>query len=334
MKRCYLTVTALTVALMGGTAFSQEYWEYEPWENEMERHQPTLGLETEYEDDGDIEVEREGYEWEPGEGYHEEEWYDPSDWFDDDSSVDYENDNYGYYDDYYTPYYGWDYGADEYEYYDYDNDYVFDDDYLAEDVDYEFGEQLTGRVEGLQRMRGSEDAPQSVRLKVKTEDGQTRTLHLGDLAYVKRYLPRLQKGDEVVIGGEMIERDGREFFQAKEMRSEDESYLIPDYEYSRQVNGELQGLKKVRMRDGNVELVLARVRTEDGETMDVRLGEPSELSGISRTMRRGAKVRAEGYRREVDGKSSFVVQDFKVVEQAGDEGERQTRQQNGGEQRR
>jgi len=334
MKRCYLLLTALTVALTGGTAFSQEYWEYEPWENETERHEPTLGLETEYEDDGDIDVEREGYEWEPDEGYHEEEWYDPSDWFDDDSTVDYENDTYGYYDDYYDPYYGWGYDGYGYDYYDYDYDYTFDDDYVYDDVDYEFDKQLTGSVEGLERMRGSDGAPQSVRLKVKTQDGQTRTLHLGDLAYVNRYLPKIRKGDEVVIGGEMIERDGRKMFQAKEMRSEDESYLIPDYEYSRQIEGELKGLKKVRMRDGNVEMVVARVRTDDGKTMDVRLGEPSELSGISRTMRRGAKVRAEGYRREVNDKSSFVVQDFKVVEEAENGSARQTRQQNGGQQRR
>lgn len=42
-------------------------------------------------------------EWERGEGYHEEEWYDPTDWFDgDQDGVSYETDDY------------WD---DDYEYY-------------------------------------------------------------------------------------------------------------------------------------------------------------------------------------------------------------------------
>jgi hypothetical protein len=68
--------------------------------------------------------------------------------------------------------------------------------------------------------------------------------------------------------------------------------------------------------------------------MDVRLGEPDEMASISRTMSRGAKVRAEGYRREVNGKSSFVVQDFKVVESAADQRDRQSRQQTGDRQRR
>lgn len=64
-------------------------------------------------------------EYEPGEGYHEEEWYDPSDWFDDDfdgidrNDTDYEYDDvygwgdYDYDDDNYTATYGEDsYDAD------------------------------------------------------------------------------------------------------------------------------------------------------------------------------------------------------------------------------
>lgn len=308
----------------------QEYWEDAPFEGEWEFHDPLAGIETEYEDDGDINVEREGYEWEAGEGYHEEEWYDPSDWFDDDSSVDYENDtyDYDYYNDYTYPYYQWGYDGYGYDNYDYDYDYTFDSDYEVPDYDYQFDQQMTARVEGLQRIRGGNGAPQSVRLKVKTEDGETKTLHLGDLAYVNRNLPKLAKGDEVVIGGEIVERNGQRYLKAKEMRSADNSYLIPEYEYSRRIEGELEGLRKVRMRNGDVELVVARVRTDDGKTMDVRLGEPEKMSGISRTMRPGSKVRVEGYRREVDSKSSFVVQDFKVVERAGEMANRENRQQN------
>lgn len=63
---------------------------------------------------------------------------------------------------------------------------------------------MTGRVEGLHRIRGAASAPRSVCLKLKTEDGESRTLHLGDVAYVNRYLPKLKKGDEVVIGGKMV----------------------------------------------------------------------------------------------------------------------------------
>lgn len=339
MTRNLLVPLATVLVLFTSPVLAQEYWEYSPWESETEFHEPTRGLETEYEDDGDVNVEREQYEWEPGEGYHEQEWYDPSDWFEFGSDVDYEDDTYDYFDDDYYDAYGYDYGYDYdydygydddfydddygyYDYYDYDYDYAYDD-AIGEDIDYEFDQQLTGRVESLQQMRGSYGAPRSVRLKLKTEDGETRTLHLGDLTYVNRYLPTLRQGDEIVIGGQTVERDGKQVFKAKEIRSQDEQYLIPDYDYEQRIEGELQGLRKVRVQDGDVELVVARVRTEDGRTMDVRLGEAEEMDGISRSMRRGAKVRVDGYRREVNGESSFVVQDFKVLQEAKRRGQRQ-----------
>ncbi|MGE3180246.1 MAG: hypothetical protein AB7N71_01340 [Phycisphaerae bacterium] len=51
------------------------------------------------------------YEYEPGEGIHKQEWYDPTDWFDANDGLDYEYDySYDYYDDY-----------------DYDNDLDFND---------------------------------------------------------------------------------------------------------------------------------------------------------------------------------------------------------------
>jgi hypothetical protein len=108
-----VTATGLFVTAAPG----QDYWEYEPWEGEWERHEPTEGLEYEYEN-GDIDVEAEQYEYEPGEGYHEQEWYDPSDWFSIGRDFDYETDSYegGYYDD---GYYDDDWF---YDYYD-DNEY-------------------------------------------------------------------------------------------------------------------------------------------------------------------------------------------------------------------
>lgn len=101
-------------------------------------------------------------EWEAGEGYHEEEWYDPSDWFDLDEGVEYEydfGDTYGYVndtDDWYYDYYDDSYVYDDYGYeggvytsmsdfYDFDNDGVYeayasyedlDGDGLYEDFDY------------------------------------------------------------------------------------------------------------------------------------------------------------------------------------------------------
>lgn len=56
------------------------------------------------------------YEWDPAWGMHEEEWYDPSDWFNEDSQISYED--YGHDDPYYTDSY--------WNSYDYYGDYGYD----------------------------------------------------------------------------------------------------------------------------------------------------------------------------------------------------------------
>lgn len=93
-------VFALTPAPL---ASAQDYWEYDQWEGEWEHHYPTRGIEVEHEDDGDIDIEAEQYEWDAEYGYHEQEWYDPSDWFSMGRDFEVEDDgmNTGY-DYYYT----------------------------------------------------------------------------------------------------------------------------------------------------------------------------------------------------------------------------------------
>lgn len=81
---------------------------------------------------GDVD---EHYEWEPDEGVHQEEWYDPSDWWDDDFDgrrLDYESD---WYEEEWDAAWGYD---DEYDYYDddYGEDYIGRDDYYYEQMGY------------------------------------------------------------------------------------------------------------------------------------------------------------------------------------------------------
>lgn len=89
---------------------------------------PAIAQDTSYDYEG------EHYEWEAGEGFHEEEWYDPSDWFDDDFGervVDYEDDDwfddYDYYDGYY----------DNNAYSDWDDSGLYDDDWYEEGIYYD-----------------------------------------------------------------------------------------------------------------------------------------------------------------------------------------------------
>jgi len=343
MERLQWIPFALAAALISSPAHAQEFWEYEPLEGETEQHQPTLGLETEYEGDGDIDVESEQYEYEPGEGYHEEEWYDPSDWFDFDVGVDYESEDwadddileddyyeeeysagYGTYDDTELDYgyhydsvtndyeYGWHYDdVVDYDAFEYDYDYTAD----TPDVDYEFDQMATGTVVGLERFRPENGNPETVRLKFKTQDGQMKTIALGDLAYVNRRLPTIRKGDKVVVGGSVVNRNGRKLFKAEKLRTGENEYLVPEYAYRRRIEGDVVGLKRVAASEGNASRMIARVRTGDDKVMNVMLGTPKDMNEIRRNLKPGTKARVEGYRREVDGESTFVVQNIKVMNQ-------------------
>lgn len=93
-----------------------------------------------------IHAQYEDLEWDPQQGYHQEEWYDPSDWFNDDDQISYEYDMY----DVYQPYeydrvgeFGYNVYVDEWDYgygYDYSDDtWGTDYHYSAYADDYDYG---------------------------------------------------------------------------------------------------------------------------------------------------------------------------------------------------
>lgn len=76
------------------------------------------------------------YEYESGEGVHKEEWYDPSDWFDSDASIDYENDWWDYTYNYPSDYsYDYDYDYPERGYYT-EEGILYNDETLYRDEEY------------------------------------------------------------------------------------------------------------------------------------------------------------------------------------------------------
>ena len=357
------------------------------------------------------------YEWEPDEGLHEEEWYDPSDWGDDNDGVDYEEDleddlynwyDVDYWDDEFEPYhrnrdlqrrnYGTDYDIfindshdDNYVggiYDDWDNfDYVGDatewqDDWnyarprvqrRSEQLDfyelyygdeqnfqprsrqragrqngrqrrdeqeqmapgtygYTLDQQLTGRVIGLESLRAQSGRPEVVRLRVRTDDGRTRTLLLGDASYVREKLQRLDRNEPVTIRGSRVRVNGRTMFKARQIASREGRFDMPSYEYDRVVQGTLVGIRRIAVANGDAQALVARVRTPDGRTMDVLLGSENALRRQRTVIRPGSTVNVRGYLREADGRRTFLVQSAEVV-QDGRNGARPVQPNQGGSRR-
>lgn len=116
----------------------------------------------------------EDYEWDSTWGLHEEEWYDPSDWFNDDNSVDYEDD--GYDDSYYTDTY-W----DSYDYYgDYGYDYTgYDPAVVGDDYYYQWSPQDRNWTE----VKGdkAESDKRSAEATEKSKDKKTKNIDKKDV---------------------------------------------------------------------------------------------------------------------------------------------------------
>lgn len=154
----------------------------------------------------------EEYEWQAGEGYHEEEWYDPSDWFNDDDMVSYEYDNTYYNDAYWADdslaYDDWTYDTYDplgndgwYDTYDYD-DYVYTDAYTWDPVEMTWVVDATGpnqATAGTQRTQQDRDTARRNQRNQQNRDTARRDR--GQQAEAARRSEQSQSGDSVIISG-------------------------------------------------------------------------------------------------------------------------------------
>ncbi|MCB9867531.1 MAG: hypothetical protein H6816_12980 [Phycisphaerales bacterium] len=285
------------------------------------------------------------YQW-----YNPADWFgnwgyeNQDDWDYDDGAYgyhDYDYPDYGY--DYYTYDYGrdndfddylndegdyaygwyWNPDADDWQYghhyepyaygYDwYDYDPFTNESYRSStNRTYDFDRQFNGRVVGLRRIKTRDGKVDSVQLRVRTDDGRTRTVQLGDYGYVRENLPSLRPGEHIRIAGRNLERDGRNYFQAEQIRSASGSFDIPNYRYDRVMSGRLAGVKAVRTRDGEVEGMVAQVKGDNGKTFNVVIGSPASVHG-NRRITTGDRIHVNGFSRTLNGNTTFFANSVDV----------------------
>ena len=233
---------------------------------------------------------QEDYEWEPDEGLHEEEWYDPSDWMDDDwddevVTVDYEYDATayqaywdGYYDGYYDDAFGYDYWDDawsaEYRsaytdgYYDgwYDQTYDYDYDPVYYVYSWEVDDYDRDRDRDEMRSRGDrakDDSEASSREKREAaEKAKDMRRIRGTVKRITQVEPKEKASDHVVL----------------RMRMEDGSSVIADFgpEMSRKdmpvEAGDRVTIVGDRMTRGDRQVLVVHRIVHDGETYTLRDG--------------------------------------------------------------
>ncbi len=74
--------------------------------------------------------------------------------------------------------------------------------------------------------------------------------------------------------------------------------------------GELQDMRKIRMRDSEQQFVIARVRTDEGRTAKVLLGKQQQLSGFD--LSNGDRIEVEGRRGRINDQPVLVANKLKA----------------------
>ena len=195
-------------------------------------------------------------EYEADEGYHEEEWYDPSDWFNDDNQISYETDDgwddSEWYDSYYDTYwYDTDYDQADYDAY-HPVGYVY---YIWDTDNSEWAEsgrqtksrnatgdkrsgnrgtmdrssRIDGRIDGFKKVSLSDHKGVKQNhsfVKVKLENGKSRVISLGERVDTADL--SLKKGDKITASGKVVKVDGKKILLADTIRTGGETFRISD----------------------------------------------------------------------------------------------------------
>ncbi len=216
----------------------------------------------------DADTDWDDYEYETDEGLHEQEWYDPSDWFDTDNGIDYEYDydpfysDYDYYDPYYyDPYY------DSYGYYDdYYDPYVYDPYY---DPYYRYTSPTADNTTWYGVYYGWDDT-----------DNNQRNRNQADRQNRNRTNQQMERNRQ------------RQAQQRQAQQKRMQQQRMQQKRSGQRIQGEL--VKTTTVDVFGKQHVLAKVRKSDGKSCVIDLGPKGKVSQLD--LSQGDTVRIQGRR--------------------------------------
>lgn len=271
----------------------------------------------------------EEFEWNPREGLHEEEWYDPGDWFDyETGAIDYDYDwwDYGYGYNYYPYDYGYyPYGYD-YDYYDWDYDYDWDWYDEQQTTGWHPGQRsnIYGTIERLKIVRLDRFGEAQLAAEVETDDGRWRRTLLGPIARLRNL--DIEEGDEINVIGPVHRVQGiptlvatqfstdfdpwvhigRERTQRQDQRQNARQRQDERRRPVKWYHGEVRDTKVVKFKGIEERQVLAKVRLDDGNMVPVNLGPVGDLP--RQLLEKGDRVALTARRGRINGDVALVAQ--------------------------
>ena len=305
-------------------------------------------------------------EWDAQKGYHEEEWYDPSDWFNEDGQTSYETDDDrripAVSTEYYTPYYyywdpaivGWTTEVPDRQrsqtVSDTGND-AEDANGIAESDDSDRNQRsnmqrrnanFSGTIDGFRKMnlqtRGGQREEHSF-VRLRLEDGRSRIVSIGSNVELSDL--KLSQGEEIDVTGHIARVDDRQVLIAKRIETEDRTFNLKPRNQP-----ETDPANRAQRQPANQQQVTVQGRIADKEKASIQ-GIPEENLVVEVELRdgktcyvdlgkgtslsdinlgEGDRIQLQGKRKTMDGKTVIVAEKLRVED-------KRTRQTNTWEQR-
>lgn len=279
----------------------------------------------------------------------EDEWYDPSDWFDgnnvETAGTDYDWwDNRGWYDtydyyDYYTPYYSyyWDPVVTGWTRYEVQSDSNSSSSNVSNNSNNSndssasnrsgSNNRSSGKDRGMTRFEGKVDGFKKVNLttqsgqdeehsfvRVRLRNGDSQIISLGSRVNVADL--DLSKGDRIEVSGKSSRIDNRDVLVAHRIETGGETFNIreknrPETGQQVSVQGKIEDYRQTSLSDNAREQnLIVRLEMKDGKNCVVDLGQGTSLQDLD--LEEGSNIRLEGEKTQVDGKSLIIARKIHV----------------------
>jgi hypothetical protein len=171
---------------------------------------------------------------------------------------------------------------------------------------------LRGRILSIEQRSMGYNVPPEVFVTVRTEDGTIRTLDLGGAQFVFQTLPDLRQNQEVLLRGNLENVAGRDFFNPSELVTSRSVLTLPGFATASRVRGTLVNLYTVPGGGDFEKILVAQVRTLDGNLVDVVLGPSDQVGNRFYSLRPGTPFVARGFIERSPAGTKLYAQNVRI----------------------
>lgn len=172
--------------------------------------------------------------------------------------------------------------------------------------------EFEGTVDGfkkvdLENSAGERDYSTFVRIRLK--NGHARVVDLGN--HVNLTTLNLKKGDSILVTGRNKHMDGRYVLAADKIKVDGDIYQISKESKGKTtVKGIVRQFSETSMDGAMEKNLLVRIELENGKSCVADLGKGTRMRDLG--LQEGSRIRLEGERTKVDGKSLIIARKLSV----------------------